>query len=392
MTISNFYKVEQLTEQSTTSATFVDVPSSTLTFTPNETSEIWMIFVTGVCRSSSTSEQSFEMRLLINGAEEDLWSHQNLSANSPNGAGFLIFDRITGTTALQTIKVQYRVLDASTCYTNQLRIVVARLPANADFQYFESNGIVSSSGSNLPIGTLQFTPPFTGNYFIIGSLKHREYPGGSTSQAWFEGADGVLHPNANTGVHHSNARDCWNPSTYIWRENLAAVSKTFNIRFTSSASGAEASEHRYRKLMAFREDVWDISNYNLSAGESTSTSTVFQTKNTLTTAVPPESQDYLSIQASRISATDASGNARKSGELRIGGSALMRTDHRISRDGSAVQGYHHTIGLVDVRNTGSAVTYANGYLSPDATTLQCAESAIVVLRYVTGKQTHQMML
>ena len=35
-----------------------------------------------------------EMRLLIGGTEHDLWGHQNNSASTPNGAGFLIFERM----------------------------------------------------------------------------------------------------------------------------------------------------------------------------------------------------------------------------------------------------------------------------------------------------------
>lgn len=392
---TNFYKVEQLTEQSTTSTTFIDVPGCTLTFAPESTSETWMIFASGVCRSSSNTEQAFEMRLTVDGVEEDLWSHQNNTATTPNGAGFLVFDRISGVDTLQTIKVQYRAL-TGTVYCDDVRVVAALVPDGADFQYYESDGIVSSTGSNLTLGSLTFTPSSTGNYFIIGSIKHREHPSGSTSQTWFEGSDGSLHPNAPSGVYHSNAREPWNPNTCVWRENLTATSKTFNIRFTSSGSGSQASEHRYRKFMAFREDAWDTSNYNLAATNSTTTSGTYVQKNSITTTAPPVAQDYLSIQTARIGGGSTSTSVQKSGELRIGGSALVRTNHRINRNDSNTQGYHHTIGLVDVRNTASALTYENGYLSPNAISVSCAESAIVILRYaapVTGPvQTHQIMM
>lgn len=388
----NYHKIEQLTEQSTTSTTFIDISNTTLTFTPNDTSEIWMIFASGVCRSSATVEESFEMRLLIGGVEEDLWSHQNLDATSPNGGGFLVFDRITGTVSEQTVKLQFRAI-SGTCYADNLRIVAARVPDNADFQFYQSDGITATTGANVTIGTMSFTPSSSGNYYIIGSVKHREYPGGTTSEAWFEGADSVLHPDAATGTHHSCARDPWNPATYIWRENLAASLQTFNIRFTSSNAGVDQSEHRYRKFMAFREDAWDDADYSLSAGLSTSTSGTFATKNSVTTATPPEEREYISFQTARISGASTAGTVRKSGELRIGGSTMVQTNHRISRDGTATQGYHHTIGLADVRSESGAVTYDNGFLSPDAISVECAESAIVVLRYAsTGGQTHQMML
>lgn len=393
----NFFKVEQLAEQSTTSGAFVDVPGTTLTFTPTSASDIWMIFLSGVCRSSSTSEQSMELTLNINGTEEDLWSHQNSSTATPNGSGFLVFDRITGTTSLQTVKMQYRAL-TGTVFVDDIRVVAIKVPANADFQFFESNAIVTTAGSDLVIGTLTFTPASVGDYIVIGSVKHREFPGGSTSQAWFEDIAAVpgpdLRPNAPAGVHHSNARDSWNPATYAWFTTLGVFPQNFNIRFTSSGSGGAASQHRYRKLMAFRTDAWDDVDTSLVEAESSTTIGTFQTKNTLTTGVPPEARDYFSIQTARIGGPTSS--SRKAGELRIGGTAQVRSNHRINRDNSATEGYHHTIGLVDARNQAGAVTYANGFLSPDGITVNCAESAIIVLRYPSNMvkkcNTHQLIM
>lgn len=388
----NFYKSEQLTEQSTTSTTMVDISGTSVTFTPIASDHVWMIFASGVCRSSDVSEQSMEMRLVINDVEKDLWSHQNDNANTPNGAGFLIFDRITGTVSSQTIKLQFRAI-TGTCYAKDLRIIAAKVPNNADFKYYNSDSITSSTGTNLSVGSLTFTPSSNGNYFIIGSIKHREYPSGSTSQAWFEGSDASLHPDAPAGTRHSCARDSWNPATYIWRENLTNTSKTFHIRFTSSESGGESSEHCYRKLIAFREDAWDDISYNLAAAQTTTTSNTFQTKNSITTSTPPGNCDHLSIQCARISGSDTAGTSQKSGELRIDGNAVVRTDHHINRNGSSDQGYHYTIGVVDVTNTDQAITYDNGFLSPNSTAVECAESAIVVLRYaIRINKSHQMLL
>ncbi len=387
--LNNCYKIEQLVEQSTTSSSFIDIPGTTLTFTPENTSEIWMVFASGIIRSSSTSEQPYEMRLLIGGVEHDLWSHQNSTTSTPVGAGFLVFDRITSTTTEQTVKLQYRAL-SGTCYADDIRIVAAKVPDNADFQYYDSNNIVASLGSNLNVGSHTFTPSSTGNYFIICSIKHREYPSGSTSQVWFEGTNGVLHPNTSS-IHHSNSRASWNPTTYIWREKLTAVSKTIKIRFTSSGPGSQNSEHRYRKIMAFREDAWDVSNYSLVATESSTTGSTFVQKNSITTTAPSSARDFLSIQTMRIGGNNSS-SARKSGEIKIGGTTKVKSNHIINRANDAAQGYHHTVGLVDVQNTASAVTYQNGFSSPNAITVNCAESAIVVLRYPIVSQTHQMII
>ena len=97
-------------------------------------------------------------------------------------------------------------------------------------------------------------------------------------------------------------------------------------------------------------------------------------------SAPPTQRDYLIIQCARISGANST-TGRKAGELRSGATTTVRTDHHINRDGSATQGYHHTIGHVDAASLSSAVTYSNGYLSPNAITVECAESTIVVLRY-----------
>jgi hypothetical protein len=376
--MANIYKQEQLTEQSTTSSTFIDIPGTTLQFTPGSTDEIWLIFASGKCYSSATTEQPYEMTLVINGTDEDLWSHQNSTASAP--AGFLVFDRITGTVAQQTVKLQYKAL-SGTVYADDIRVVAAKLPSGADFQFYQSDGIVETTGSNVTLGSLQFTPSSSGNYYIFGKISHREHPGGSTSQAWFEdvGDASPLHPNAPTDVHHSNSREPWNPTTCFWRTNFDASLQTINIRFTSSGGGSQGSEHRYRKVMAFREDAFDDADFSLSASESTTTSPSFQTKNSVSVPAPSSTSEYLILQAARLGGDNSS--SRKSGELRAAGSAVIRTDHKINRDNSASQGYHHTVGLGDVKTTSNAITYANGFLSPDSITVNCAESAIAVLRY-----------
>ena len=231
----NTLKAEQLSEQSTTSGTFVDIPSTTLTFTPATTGEVWMVFATGKIRSSSSSEQTVEIRLVINGTEHDLCGHQNNNATAPNGAGFLMFDRITGVATLQTVKLQFRAI-TGTSYANTLRVVVAKVPSGADFQYFESNAITVSNGTDLNVGQLQFNPSADGDYVIVAKMSHREDPGGSTSQAWLEdaGATIPLRPDAPAGTRHSNAREPWNPMSVVFSTPLTTAVQTFILRFTSS--------------------------------------------------------------------------------------------------------------------------------------------------------------
>lgn len=377
---ARIHKTEQLTEQGTASTTFVDIPGTTLTFTPGDASETWLVFASGVMRSNMTTENANQMQLVINGAAVDLWSHQNIDAGVPNGAGFLTFDRITGVTGTQTVNLQHRAT-AGTTYAGSLRVVAALLPPGADFQFTETDALTQQTGANLTFETLAFTPPGAGNYLIFGKLSHHETPGGSTVQSWLEDDAEGLHPNAPAGTRMSNARAAWQPMFVCFRRNLPATPRTFRLRGTSSAMGVEASEWRYRRMMALRTDAWETAEYSESLDLSTTTSAAFQTKNALTTAVPPGPRDYLVVQMERIAGNSSSTTARKAGELRAGGAAMVRTDHRMNRDGTADQGYHHIIGVADVRRTSSSVTYANGYLSPSGITVEAAESTLTALRY-----------
>ncbi|HVP12283.1 MAG TPA: Calx-beta domain-containing protein, partial [Phycisphaerae bacterium] len=379
---SRWYKTQQLAEQSTTSTTFVNIPNTGLTFTPGDASETWLVFVSGVIRSSNTTAASVsvEMCLLINGVEVDLWGHQNNGAGTPNGAGFLIPEVITGTAATQTIQPQFRA-GVGTSYASLIRVVVALVPPNADLHLSETDAIQQLTGSNLSVQSLTFTPSSAGDYLILGKVSHHENPSSSTVQSWVLDDAGNMHPDAPSGTHFSDGRVPWAPFTTVFRRTLPASSRSLTLKGTSSGSGAGASEWRYARLTAFRMDAWEAPEYSESLTQSTTTSTSFQTKTTLTTAAPPAARDYLVIQAQRMSGNSTLTTARKAGELRDGGSSIMRTDHRINCTGSATTGYHHVAGVANAKQASASVTYDNGYLSPNSITVECADSTITSLRY-----------
>ena len=266
--VARYFQVTQSSTQSTSSGTFSDVPGGTLTFTPGEASETWLVFVSGVMRSSSTAEVAAEMQLLVNGSSVDYWGHQNYDATTPNGVGFITFDRITGTTALQTIKTQFRSA-AGTTYVDDLRVVAALVPSGADVQFAETDATTQQTGTNLSLQTLTFTPSGAGDYLILGKHSQHESPGGSTVQGWLEDDTGVLHPDAPAGTRYSNSRSAWQPLFVAFLKTLPASSRTFQLRGTSSGSGGEASQWQYRRIMAFRTDAWESAEYSESLDQST---------------------------------------------------------------------------------------------------------------------------
>lgn len=375
---ARFYKVEALAEQSTASSSFVDVPGSTLTFTATDPSEVWLVFVTGVLRSSNTSPVAAEMQLLINGGVHDVWGHQNNQATTPNGAGFLIFDRVTGVTGVQTLQPQFRAA-AGTTFVGSLRVVAALLPPGADFQFAETDATLSAAGTSNLLQTLTFTPSSAGDYIILGKVSQREGLDAGRVEMFLEDDTGARHPNNPAGVGYSNARNPWQPATVAFRRSLPASSRTFRL-LGDTGGGGDTSDWSYRRIMAFRADAWEALEYSEALSNTTTALASFQLKNFLTTAAPPGPRDYLVIQQARIGGQN-SNNRRKAGELRDGGTALLRTNHIINV-GDGENGYHHCAAVVNVKRTSASVTYENGFLSPDGTIdVSCAESTIIALRY-----------
>lgn len=379
--MANIQKTEYLPEQNTSSSTFVDLTSgSTLSFTPGSTDEIWLVFATGIMRSSSTAEMAAEVQMTVNSVMKDMAGHQNLNATTPNGAGYVLMHRITGTVLPQTIKVQFRAI-AGITYVSSSRIVVAKIPAGADFQWAEDLSTHEVTGSVYTMLTLNWTPPSSGPYIVMGKHVMRETPSDSTGRSWFEDQGVAFHPEAPTLTGYSNARDPWMPVFCIWKETYAAASKNIFASFRTSAAGAEPSQYGYPKLCAFRADVFDDVWYSLSAAQSTTTSSSLQEKNSLAVGAPSSESEFLTFQSARISADTVDGSLRRSGEMLRDSTTLIRSDHRIDRDGSTDQGYHHLLAVIDARSSSSAHTYKNDYVSPDGATVQIAESAIVVLKY-----------
>ena len=381
---ARYFQTNQLARQDSTNTSFENIPSSSLTFTPSSTSEVWVVFVSGVMQNTANAETAAEMQLLVNGTAVDLWGHQNYDptvVTTANGSGFITFERITGTTSAQTIQPQFRAATGTTSVSS-LRVVAALMPPAASVQYAETDAITQQTGGNLSVQSLTFTPGSAGDYLVLGKMSQHETPSGSTVRGWLEEDDGAtLHPDAPSGTRFSNSRASWQPFFVCFRKTLPASSRTFNLRGMSGNGGVEASEWRYRKLMALRMDAWESAEYSADLTQTTTTSTSFATKNSLATGAPPAARDYLVIQAERISGDSTTTTVRKSGELRDGGTALVRTDQRINRDGSPDQGYHHMIGVAQCKNASASVTYANGFLSPNGITVQAAESTITALRY-----------
>ncbi len=146
-----------------------------------------------------------------------------------------------------------------------------------------------------------------------------------------------------------------------------------------SIRGGSASTFAYQKMIAFRADAFDMMEFAASDAPMTTTSTVFSPVLELETEAPTGASEYVVIQALRVGGP--SDLARKSGALLADDQTLLQTSHRITRDASAREGYHHIAGVVDARKADTSVRYQNGALSLDGISVRATSAVIVVLRH-----------
>lgn len=234
MVLPTAYEVEQLQTQTTTSAEWVSIPGTTLSFAPSFASETWAIFASGRLRSTDPEEVTAELRLVIDGEEADLVGHQT-TGTTDNWGGFVVFDRIEQSIETHTVALEFRA-ELGTTEADDLRVVAVALPPGADFHYAEENGIEERAGVGMPMSTLEVTPAAPGDYLVLAKMSQSELPSGSTVRGWLEDSGGEPHPNDPNGSGYSNGRAPWAPMFVAYQTRVEGP-RTFTLRGTSSALG-----------------------------------------------------------------------------------------------------------------------------------------------------------
>ena len=143
-------------------------------------------------------------------------------------------------------------------------------------------------------------------------------------------------------------------------------------------AGATASNFRYRKLAAIRLDGW------AAVHTATVTRPIVETSGPYTPLaelnVPAGDGERLILQSLRVAgARDAT--ARRSGILRDREAIVFETAHRIDRDTSDLNGYHHVAGLAYVVTASVPRSLDLGVSSPDGIVVSGADGRILVLDY-----------
>jgi len=384
-----YYEVS-VGSDSTTSGTFVDVNGGSLTFTPSDTSEIWILFFSAKLGSTSNAEESVEVRYLVNDVEHGYGGTQ---VRQPTSRGpWQHFYRITGTTAEQTVKVQFRDV-AGTGTIEDLKIIAFKLPDNADFQFEEHEASQTFDGSQWHDdlnSRLQFTPGSAGDYLIMVVANGTEQPGGvnigirlkdDNSPPYWPVFDYPAGGEGPRDGYFVNARAPWQSFFLARIQTLDQTLKTFTIQVSGSdADNAEpwdtGSEIKYTRIMAFRTDVFDaVESQEDTAGTST-TSTDPVVKSTLTTAAPPDTRDYITIQSLTLYApSNSNDDERKAG---FEADDLENTSYNHVMNNID---YTTSFGYFDAVTTSSSVKYENTFSTSNASIeVYAKESVIHVLR------------
>jgi cysteine-rich repeat protein len=230
------YVIEVPEPETTGSPTFIDVPGASLSFTPLDPSEIWIVFVSGTLSSSTAADVGAELRLMIGGAEADLLGHTTSGAGDDT-AGFLTFDRITGSVAAQTIAVQLRAASGTATVEN-LRIVAALLPGGSDFHYFSDAALLERTALAQALETLPVQVPADGEYFVFGKTSQSAAPSGGAVQSWIETSAGDVRPDAPSGTRFTNSRTSWQPMFTMFRTALTQGAQSIALVGSSPGDAA----------------------------------------------------------------------------------------------------------------------------------------------------------
>ncbi len=212
---------------------FVAHPDCTLAFTPGGADEAWLVFVSGAVGSELDVEESAEVRVLIDGVERDRFGHQTLGA-ADNAAGFTTFFVARGE-GEQRVTIE---LDAkgAIALVRDVRLVAARVPADADLHEVELTDAVEATGEGVPLATLELSAVEEGDYVVLARANSSEGPGGDTARTWVVGPDSTRHPNAPSGVGYSNGRTPNAPMFVAFPSRVAGDTKV-SISGTSSGIG-----------------------------------------------------------------------------------------------------------------------------------------------------------
>ena len=298
--MANFVTASSLTSQSVASTTWTDY--ETLAFTPDATGEHWVVVVTwrrAADGGGHTPRQ--DSRVLLNGSVKlpssggdpyGVKAHHS----STRWTSYTSFFKITGTTSLQTVTLQCKAHGTTDNEdVDHIYMVAFQIPdaLNADIQYTETLAETQDSSNPTNVINTTFTPSSSGQYVLMAQCAHKEGPSSA--------GNGVkVIDETGTKVQKSKETfmtlsDGLNKQMFHveLRPTLSATSQNFKIDHTpGTGSGSERSG---AVLLLFRADAFDNAEHAASEGLSSTTSSTYQQKNTLSPAAGTKDRVYVTV-------------------------------------------------------------------------------------------------
>jgi hypothetical protein len=375
---ARYFLAESLGETQTSSSSYANKVQ--LQFTPSDASEHWVIVASWRQRNvggAGSTVSLGEARITVNGSPRtgtetigyemsgDLWND--------NGALF----KITGTTAQQTIGLDFRA-DGGTDAIDSARILAFMIPdpSNADIQYGESLTRRNESVDPTDVLTTTFTPTSAGDYVWFANGFHHEGPGGGSGSGLYAEDEAAVDQQHSTETYLSSVSDGFVPLVHFEERTLGTSSQTFALRFQPDTAD---SEIQGLTQLLFRSDVFEGVETADAASRTTTTSSTFQTKVSLTTALQSTDRDYVYLVVMNHD-DDGSGDSLTLGsenEIRLNGTQQLQTHMRIDRGT-----YETPMAWAYAETVPGDRTIDARFRSDDATVTAEAEFAhILALRY-----------
>lgn len=271
------YYDESLSESSTTSTSYQDKLS--LSFTPNASKDHLVIY-TGDLNGDDLGEDNIcRLREHTGGSNV----RQVVIEPKDTSDYFSVFGMDKWTSGVspgtQEFKVQYRAEVSNTVAIRNVRLIAIELTTNDEYTESEAQSD-STNTSYVDKATLTFTPSSVGDYLIIATAEF------SVNSSTREISIKLDHNSTAYGEMQAHVDDSntWKPWGTMVKLNLAASSQTLKIQYLIDV-GTGTAKIRNAAIVALRLDDWPNAYYQEDRGTSSTSSSTYQDKTTLTQSV-----------------------------------------------------------------------------------------------------------
>jgi hypothetical protein len=372
---SRYFMAESLSETQTASTTYASKVQ--LQFTPSATTEHWVVVATWRQREVGnlgvTSYAGFG-RISLNGGVRTGTNNISYRMSGDVWKTFQAFFKVTGTTALQTVSIDFRA-NGLTDGIDSARILAFMVPdpTNANIQYGEALAVVADTVNPTSALTTTFSPSSAGDYVWMANGFMTEGPGGSSTGGLFA-VDEAAANQQNTAETYIPQNSGYVPFSHVERRTLTTASQTFTIRHQPAT--APGSERTGLTQLLFRTDVFASAEQANATSITNTTSTTPVVKNTLTTASAGTAHDYIYLVVTGMDHTVQNVLLSAFGDVLVGGSQLLAEEVAIDR-----AGYDNQIAFAYAERTTGSRTIETRYWVETGQTLDARWSHIVALRY-----------